>query len=144
MLTCRLAERAFQKIVLQRQLADLRVQRFDVDRRFRGSRRLAEYAGGAGQKLILPAYAGDASAALVLPGMLDLPEGLVQVTGVYRADRTSPTEGLFIPLGRIDPLLSAERRRTYSEQLERCREEDCQLDYRLGNGVVPGVTSRKE
>jgi len=42
-----LAERAFQKIILHRQLPDLGVQRLEIDRRLPGRERTTEHVGGA-------------------------------------------------------------------------------------------------
>jgi hypothetical protein len=50
----RLAERTGQKIVLQRQLADLRVQHLQIHRRRRFSRSAAEQPGGTVKHLSLP------------------------------------------------------------------------------------------
>jgi hypothetical protein len=50
----RLDERAFQKIILQRELANLGVQRLEIDWRLPLRRRLAEDRGGALQELVLP------------------------------------------------------------------------------------------
>jgi hypothetical protein len=51
----RLAERAGQKIILQRQLSDLGMQRLHVDHRHQFSlRSIAEYPGRAFQQLVTP------------------------------------------------------------------------------------------
>ena len=49
-----LDDRAFQKIILQRQLADLRVQRFKIDRRFPCRLLAAEHVRRTGEPLVLP------------------------------------------------------------------------------------------
>lgn len=49
-----LAERALQKIVLQRQLADLGVQRLQVEHRLGGGRLAPKHVGGTGLQLLLP------------------------------------------------------------------------------------------
>jgi len=46
-------ERAFQKIILQRQLPDLGVQYLQVDGRLIGPRLAAEHVGRLGQQLVL-------------------------------------------------------------------------------------------
>ena len=49
-----LDERAFQKIILQRQLADLGVQCIQVDRRLHGRLLTAEHVGRSREPLVLP------------------------------------------------------------------------------------------